>query len=79
MFGVFTGFPALEGELSYTEVAAGRFHTVLLRSDGTSVACGRNVDDARRCALVASKKVRDILFAAQTEHQEQIDIARARC
>jgi len=32
----------LEGELSYTQVATGHRHTVLLRSDGTVVACGSN-------------------------------------
>ncbi|CAK0881390.1 unnamed protein product [Prorocentrum cordatum] len=34
--------PALDGGLSYTQVAAGDSHTVLLRSDGTAVACGWN-------------------------------------
>ena len=32
--------PALPAELTYTQVAAGRDHTVLLRSNGTAVACG---------------------------------------
>merc|ERR1712232_233225 len=34
--------PALDGQLSYTQVAAGSDHTVLLRSDGSAVACGGN-------------------------------------
>ena len=34
--------PALEEGLSYTQVSAGRGHTVLLRSDGRAVACGSN-------------------------------------
>ena len=34
--------PALGGGLTYTQVAAGADHTVLLRSDGTAVACGLN-------------------------------------
>ncbi|CAK0887599.1 unnamed protein product, partial [Prorocentrum cordatum] len=36
--------PALEGGVTYTHVAAGAFHTVLLRSDGTVAACGRNAN-----------------------------------
>jgi alpha-tubulin suppressor-like RCC1 family protein len=28
--------------LFYTQVSAGAFHTVLLRSDGCAVACGEN-------------------------------------
>ena len=35
-------FPALEGGLHYTHVAAGGHHTVLLTSDGAAVACGDN-------------------------------------
>jgi len=31
----------LDDGLTYTQVAAGSYHTVLLRSDGTAVACGR--------------------------------------
>ena len=38
--------PLLDEGISYTEVSAGSFHTVLLRSGGTAVACGRN-DDGR--------------------------------
>ena len=34
--------PALEGGLTYTQVAAGSYHTVLLRSDGSAVAWGDN-------------------------------------
>ena len=34
-----------------TQVAAGRAHTVLLRSDGTAVACGRNFDG--QCTIPA--------------------------
>merc|ERR1719356_208975 len=33
----------MEG-LTYTQVAAGTHHTVLLRSDGSAVACGGNDD-----------------------------------
>jgi len=33
--------PALVGDITYTQVAAGDYHTVLLRSDGTVVACGQ--------------------------------------
>ena len=36
--------PTLVGDLTYTQVAAGMLHTVLLRSDGTAVACGRHED-----------------------------------
>ena len=34
--------PALVAGLTYKQVAAGNYHTVLLRSDGTAVACGHN-------------------------------------
>ena len=34
--------PALDGQLTYTQVAAGHHHTVLLRSDGSALACGAN-------------------------------------
>merc|ERR1712045_44026 len=34
--------PALDGGVTYTQVAAGLRHTVLLRSDGTAAACGGN-------------------------------------
>ncbi|CAK0816528.1 unnamed protein product, partial [Prorocentrum cordatum] len=43
--------PALDGGLSYTQVAAGGAHTVLLRSDGTAVAFGSN--DRGQCAVPA--------------------------
>merc|ERR1711957_977384 len=36
------GIPMLGDQLMYMEVAAGTFHTVLLRSDGSAVACGGN-------------------------------------
>ena len=34
--------PALEEGVTYTQVATGGYHTVLLRSDGTAVGIGRN-------------------------------------
>ena len=34
----------MDGGLTYTQAAGGEVHTVLLRSDGTAVACGYNVD-----------------------------------
>merc|ERR1712232_1232237 len=34
---------ALEEGATYTRIAAGDKHTVLLRSDGTAVACGYNI------------------------------------
>ena len=34
---------------TYTQVSAGRYHTVLLRSDGVAVACGRN--DEGKCTI----------------------------
>ena len=34
--------PTLDGGLTYTQVSAGIIHTVLLRSNGTAVACGSN-------------------------------------
>ncbi len=34
--------PALPPGLTYTQIAAGAYHTVLLRSDGTAVATGNN-------------------------------------
>merc|ERR1712232_115928 len=37
--------------MTYTQAAAGGLHTVLLRSDGTAVACGDNYDG--RCDLPA--------------------------
>ncbi|CAK0790759.1 unnamed protein product [Prorocentrum cordatum] len=43
--------PALDGGLSYTQVAAGWAHTVLLRSDGTAVAFGENRDG--QCSVPA--------------------------
>ncbi|CAK0828317.1 unnamed protein product [Prorocentrum cordatum] len=43
--------PALVTGLTYVQVAAGVGHTVLLRSDGTAVACGTN--DAGQCDLPA--------------------------
>lgn len=36
--------PPLEKDISYTQVSAGGFHTVPLRTDGSAVACGRNID-----------------------------------
>ena len=36
--------PALPKGLTYTQAAAGHWHTVLLRSDGTAIACGRNLE-----------------------------------
>merc|ERR1740121_495456 len=38
-------------DMTYTQVAAGDNHTVLLRSDGTAEACGRNGDG--QCDLPA--------------------------
>ena len=35
-------FPPLDEGLSYTQISAGFTHTVLLRSDGSVVACGDN-------------------------------------
>jgi len=35
--------PALDEGRTYTQVAAGWYHTVLLRSDGTAIACGQKV------------------------------------
>lgn len=43
--------PVLLAGLTYTEVAVGWEHTVLLRSDGTAVACGGNDDG--QCSLPA--------------------------
>ncbi|CAK0901326.1 unnamed protein product [Prorocentrum cordatum] len=43
--------PALPAGLTYTQVAAGGGHTVLLRSDGTAAACGLNGDG--QCDLPA--------------------------
>ena len=34
--------PPLDEGLKYTHVSAGESHTVLLRSDGSAVACGSN-------------------------------------
>ncbi|WP_053086809.1 putative Ig domain-containing protein [Mycolicibacterium aurum] len=34
--------PALPAGITYTQVAANEYHTVLLRSDGTAIAVGRN-------------------------------------
>merc|ERR1740121_1114422 len=45
---------------SYTQVAAGADHTVLLRSDGTAVACGLNDDG--QCDLPAL--VADLTYTA---------------
>lgn len=36
--------PEVEAGVSYAQVAAGDYHTVLLRSDGRAVACGSNRD-----------------------------------
>ncbi|CAK0800355.1 unnamed protein product, partial [Prorocentrum cordatum] len=41
--------PALPAGLTYTQVAAGGLHTVLLRSDGTAVARGRSDGTAVAC------------------------------
>ena len=41
--------PQLDDGMSYIQVAAGVTHTVLLRSDGCAVACGRNPD--QRCCI----------------------------
>ncbi|PRC47361.1 hypothetical protein C6A85_85340, partial [Mycobacterium sp. ITM-2017-0098] len=38
--------PALPAGITYTQVASGLRHTVLLRSDGTAVAVGSNADGA---------------------------------
>merc|ERR1712232_146307 len=43
--------PELPDQLSYTHVAAGDCHTVLLRSDGSAVACGCN--DNGQCNIPA--------------------------
>merc|ERR1711971_1078365 len=45
------GIPALDGDLTYTQVSAGELHTVLLRSDGAVVACGQ--DDHGQCNIPA--------------------------
>merc|ERR1711862_621955 len=36
--------PALDAGLTYTQFAAGDFHSLLLKSDGTVVTCGDNCD-----------------------------------
>eukprot|EP00438_Fugacium_kawagutii_P015142 Skav220611 [mRNA] locus=scaffold507:293366:294151:+ [translate_table: standard] len=36
--------PPLDYGVTYTQVSARKYHTVLLRSDGCAVACGRNSD-----------------------------------
>ena len=43
--------PALDGDLTYKQIAAGSYHTVLLRSEGAAVACGGNIDT--QCDLPA--------------------------
>ena len=48
--------------MSYTEVSVGRDHTVLLRSDGTAVACGLNNDG--QCNIPSLKSWRDFLTFA---------------
>merc|ERR1712032_3192 len=62
---------ALEGDLTYTQVAAGENHTVLLRSDGTAVACGQN--DSGQCDLPALEG--DLTYkqaAAGSHHTKKI-------
>ncbi|CAK0909010.1 unnamed protein product, partial [Prorocentrum cordatum] len=46
-----SALPALPAGLTYTQVAAGAGHTVLLRTDGSAVACGQNGEGV--CALPA--------------------------
>ena len=41
--------PRAPERFSYTQVSAGRYHTMLLRSDGHAVACGSN--DTGRCSI----------------------------
>ena len=41
--------PALPGPLNYVEVAAGGYHTVARRSNGSVVAWGRNVRGRLEC------------------------------
>merc|ERR1712034_221249 len=43
-----------------TQVAAGRSHTVLLKSDGAAVACGRNNDG--QCDIPSAQSWTDLLF-----------------
>ena len=39
--------------MKYTQVSAGDWHTVLLRSDGAAIACGRN--DHGECGIPSLK------------------------
>ena len=41
--------PRAPERFSYTQVSTGRYHTMLLRSDGHAVACGSN--DSGRCSI----------------------------
>ena len=41
--------PRLPDGITYTQVSAGQFYTVLLRSDGDAVTCGRN--DSGQCDI----------------------------
>ena len=51
------GVHSLAG-LRYTQVSAGYGHTVLLRSDGEAVACGRNGDGQRDIPALPSELAR---------------------
>ena len=46
-------FSALERGLSYTQVATGATHTVLLRSDGQAVVCGVDGHSWPQCTIPA--------------------------
>ena len=44
-------YPTFEWRMSYVQLSAGYYHTVLLRSDGSAVACG--VNNSGQCSIPA--------------------------
>ena len=64
--------PPLEEGMCYTQVSAGVFHSVLLRSDGSAVACGLN--DEGQCNIPVFT-TGSYLFDCGKDYILQVDIA----
>ena len=78
--------PMLDEGLTYTQVAAGVLHSLLLRSDGTVVACGSNskgqcnipaLDEGITYTQVAAGTLLSVrcCTSAPCQHQRQRSVA----
>ena len=61
---------ALEEGVTYSQVSAGHYHTVLLRSDGRAVACGRN--DEGQCNIPGLRTWRETLTLSQATARKYV-------